>query len=378
MGFMVTEPLELLNWQRITVEESMPPEVQPACPSCGQLLTEFVRLAAADGHRAIRVGACYHCAYLGYLDRPTREWISRYYDRVWSHGAEKDTEALAAKKQKSNPARSAIERALAMLPDPRAAIVEIGSGYGTMLKFIRANGFLNLIGIESSRRRAEAATRATGFPILSGDFEAPAIQSELARRAPIRLLLAFHVLEHTYHPGEVLAACARLQKSGDLLVLGVPNVWGEPAMNILLFLPHLHSFSASSLAQLINRSGYEVVDSSFSNQAEVILIAKRTTMLVDSRTPARDYGSDLTIKFRRELCLDQPLDAGRTYRYFWSKDTATVFGLKPYHWYWRIQDRLAGRSGCRSLLVEPLADDVSIADLPFRVQFARNLFLCIK
>lgn len=383
-GFRILRPLELLNWRPIDIGASVPLESQTACPACAHTLTTLAVLAATP-ETAIRVGVCTTCGYAGYMDRPARTWISRYYAEVWTHGAEKDIAVLRKKQQPDNPASHAVRKALELLADRSRPILEIGSGYGTMLRFIRSRGFETVIGLESSRHRADTAARATGLPILSGDFESEAVQTELRKHAPFGLIASFHVLEHTYNPGEIIAAASRLQKPGDLLVLGVPNFAGEPAMNILLFLPHLHTFTAEALERLLHRFRYEIIAGNFSNAADLSVIARKISTPKTPKSAGNDYFTLAQKKFRRELALASLAPSGRPFdkdqghqRYFWSKKDPAQSGFGPYHWYWRISDHLRGRRNFRSLLVEPLAAGAAASPPPVQLRFRDQLFLCIK
>lgn len=372
-GFRILKPLELLNWRPIEIGASVPLESQTACPACANALTALAVLSLNSGP-AIRIGVCAACGYTGYRDRPARAWISRYYAEVWSHGAEKDIETLREKQQPDNASSRAVRKALEFLPDRSRPVLEIGSGYGTMLKFIRSRGFGTVIGLESSRRRAETARKATGLPVLSGDFESEAVQAELRKHAPFGLIASFHVLEHTYHPGEIIAAAGRVQEAGDLLVLGVPNFTGEPAMSILLFLPHLHSFTAEALERLLHRGGYTVIDRGFPDATDLTIIARKTSSPRSPQSGGSRSPALAQEKFRRELSLASLAPSGRQ-RYFWSKKDAAQSGIAPHRWHWRISDRLRGQNNFRSLLIEPLRQS---ADAPIAIEFDGTLFLCIK
>jgi hypothetical protein len=84
-----------------------------------------------------------------------------------------------------------------------------------------------------------------------------------------------HVLEHTYAPHEVFAAAASLQEPGAYLIVSVPNQEGEPSMGVLLFLPHLHSFTLTSLARLAARHGYEVADAKATTAKNLNVVFRR-------------------------------------------------------------------------------------------------------
>jgi SAM-dependent methyltransferase len=159
--------------------------------------------------------------------------------------------------------------------DRSQPVCEIGCGYSTSLRQLAAAGFTRLVGIEASRHRAEIAA-AAGFDVLTTPFEAPQTRAALRARGPFGLIFTFHALEHTYHPDAVFAAAADLQEPGGHLIVSVPNQEGEPSMGVLMFLPHLHSFTPASLARVAARCGYEVADASANTAKTLNMVFRRT------------------------------------------------------------------------------------------------------
>ena len=121
-------------------------------------------------------------------------------------------------------------------------------------------GFRRRSGLKPPHTARPRFRAGLGVCVLTGAFESAATQRELVARGPFSVILSNHVLEHTYHADEVIAAASRLQNEGDHLIIAVPNQEGEPPMGVLLFLPHLHSFTRASLERLGARYGYAVVD----------------------------------------------------------------------------------------------------------------------
>lgn len=375
VGFRIIRPLELLNWSAVAITPDIPFDSQASCPACQSKLEIAVVLKNGRETRRIRIGTCPMCGYTGYIDRPSRDWISTYYADIWTHSTGKDSSTPGRKTLKENSASRALNFALDALQDTTSAIAEIGCGYGSMLTRVRERGFNNIVGIESSRHRARLAATRTNFPILLGDFESETVMRELEARAPIKLFYSFHVLEHTYHPAEIVEKISALQGPGDLLLFGVPNLAGEPAMNILLFLPHLHTFTLSALRALLARNGYEVIDTRYTDRINLNVIARKLSGVVPRASqPKENYLDHVREKFVCELTLNS-LESRRAQRYFWSKKNAAQSGIEPYHSYWRIADRLWGRKSLRSILVAPLQ---KFSSSSIAIEFSDEIFLAIK
>jgi hypothetical protein len=77
--------------------------------------------------------------------------------------------------------------------------------------------------------------------------------------------VSFEVIEHVFDPAVFLHAASRLLRDGGLLVLTCPNGQGFDtatlgAASVAVDTEHVNLFNPSSLAALLVRSGYEVLD----------------------------------------------------------------------------------------------------------------------
>lgn len=264
-GFCIDDYCDLEGWKVVDLA-GVPMAQVAACPADETPLTPICALTSPERGMRVRVGCCPDCGHISYVDRPTREWIYGYYLDTWDSGSERSSEGMAAAADKAARAADATVHATVRLAqglplDRTRPVCEIGCGYGTSLRQLAASGFTRLAGIEPSRHRA-AITAAAGFDVLTTPFEAPETRDALRRRGPFGLIFTFHALEHTYHPDRVFAAASELQEPGAHLIVSVPNQEGEPSMGVLMFLPHLHSFTPASLARLAARFGYEVAETS--------------------------------------------------------------------------------------------------------------------
>ena len=265
--------------------------------------------------------------------------------------------------------------------DRSLAVCEIGCGFGVSLRQLASKGFTRLVGVEASRHRADVA-RSDGFDVLATPFEAAETRSALQQRGPFALIYAYHSLEHTYHPDSVFAAAAELQEPGGYLIVSIPHQQGEPSMGVLLFLPHLHSFTSASLARLAARYGYEVSDASASNAKNLNVVFRRTGTPVTTASSDGAYVRAVG-KFVSALELDRPRVGRR--RLWWSRrsdEAGQVWAGPPDvlgRWNWTRSLARIRRDGVRTMVVTNLRkrrrpDGAS----PVEIQFRGHIGLFVK
>jgi len=287
-GFCIDDYFDLEGWKVVDLA-GVPMAQVAACPADETPLTPICTLTSPERAMRVRVGCCPECGHISYMDRPTREWIYGYYRDIWDSASERSSgEGTAAAADKAARAADATVHATVRLAeglpiDRTLPVCEIGCGYGSSLRQLAASGFTRLVGIEPSRHRAEI-TASAGFDVLTTPFESPETRDALRSRGPFGLIFTFHALEHTCHPDRVFAAASELQEPGAHLIVSVPNQEGEPSMGVLMFLPHLHSFTPVSLARLAARFGYEVAETSANTAKTLNMVFTR--MRHPPRVPA--------------------------------------------------------------------------------------------
>ncbi len=246
------------------IESSVPLMVNPACPCDGN---DLLLLCALMGRAIIRVGCCDSCGYVGYIDKPTREWFDMFYRSVWDKA---DTKTAKEKPYVRGLHEAAVEDIVNCYKIAKnARILEMGSGYGNTLYHLKQLGYTDLAGVEPSSHRVESAKRGSTIPTIRAPFE------EAPLDAPYDLIYSFHVLEHVYDPAVVVKKCAALQPEGGYLVFVVPHK--ESVMTTLLFLPHLHRYTEYALSGLLTHAGYRVRKCVISDQEITIIAQKHKT-----------------------------------------------------------------------------------------------------
>jgi len=301
-GFEIKRFLDLKKWKILEIGPEMEIELQLKCPCCLRLLQTICSLINKKTSFYLRIGCCEGCGYVGYIDRPTRKWFINFYSDIWD--SSKNGKQIVIKK--TIPMSSKMFKLATSLPlNKNNNILDIGCGYGGLLKDFQEAGFNRVVGIESSKHRAEIAEKIRGLKILYGSFEDSSVQRLLKSSDPFALILSSHVLEHTYNPDEIIHKAAELQREGGYLILSLPNFIREPAMAVLMFLPHLHSFTLTAIEHLLAKNSYVITDSSLTTDREIVIVAKKMSQFNYTPRKRKDFLSIAIKKFKIELSLKE-------------------------------------------------------------------------
>ena len=255
----------------------VPMEQHEECDACKTKLSVFCIFVSRKDMTRMRLGICKTCGYMGYMDRPSKEWVDHFYTEEWDNAQLKNVYEEAPKikfgltKEQQDSAH--LVETLTM---PKGSVCDIGCGNGAVLEEFSQMGFGTLLGVESSRYRAQLARARFGYHIAVGNFEDKTVVDELIRHKPIDVMYSFHVMEHVYDPNKFLSVAAKLQHDGGYIILAMPDVEHEPCITTLFWLPHLHAYSRQALEKLLNTHGYEVVADNFSYNR--LMIAARKTV----------------------------------------------------------------------------------------------------
>ncbi len=360
MAFRIEQFLET-HVQRGVLLEEIPLESVDICACCADVLI-CRAVIRSDTSKQVRIGACRACGYVGYMDRPSRQWFESFYHDEWDEALRSDANPVRVFKK--SPLVDRIHRFLDQ--DTTKRIFEIGVGFGQLLKQLSDLGYGELYGLEHSRHRAEAASVYTGARIIHAPFGTSDADAKIIPLGPMDLVYSKSVMEHAFSPSDFLASAGRLQKDGGILMIAVPNVTHEPTMNTLLFLPHLHAFTRASLWLLAQRNGYEPQDVLVDGKG-IVLVAKKVS-LIDTRPVPVDFMKEALKpiwdeKWKKELALEGSRsgpsiywwtvdDAGRTGRITWFGKggfalwtAKLLFSSKLLVPFWRLFFNVAKRRG---------------------------------
>ena len=102
IGVKILKFLDLRGWKVLDWDKNIPVSEQTLCPADDEKLKTIATLVGYEGRQKLRVGCCDQCGYIGYIDRPTKEWISKFYFEDWAGAKERDIGEHVAK-LKSSP-----------------------------------------------------------------------------------------------------------------------------------------------------------------------------------------------------------------------------------------------------------------------------------
>jgi SAM-dependent methyltransferase len=132
----------------------------------------------------------------------------------------------------------------------KKSFLEIGCATGEMLTEALQRGWDEIKGIEIEPECCEIA-QSNGLPVVRASFENMEPLTEA-----FDLIFADNVIEHLMDPQQALLKCARMQTSGDCLILRLPDTQSEgPTLKLI---DHTYHFTRTSISTILSMSGYHV------------------------------------------------------------------------------------------------------------------------
>jgi SAM-dependent methyltransferase len=205
---------------------------------------------------ACRYFPCDGCALLAVHPVPSPVELDELYERAYSEQAEA-ARVLAAREELL---RSTARRRLEVVR--RHAVgtrwLEVGCSTGHFLEEASRAG-LDAAGLDISTGAVELARRK-GLKAQAGTLE------RLVTDGLYDVVAAFDVIEHVPDPGGFLRLARRCLRPGGLLALTTPDTRSLTCRLMgrawYFYIPHVHlfHFNRSNLGRLLERVGFEVLD----------------------------------------------------------------------------------------------------------------------
>lgn len=270
--------------QTLTEQEIRPAELMDRAriailTDVGRMLSrisEFVlvRCPACDADRprfryeknSLRYEECQECETLYINPRPSPEVLAWFYKgspnyAYWNEFIFPASEA--ARRQKIFVPR--VDRVLEICERygvPTKALIEVGAGFGTFCSEVQSRDvFERVVAVEPTPDLAQTC-RTRGLEVL----ESPVEQINLGEDELFDVAANFEVIEHLFDPASFVADMGKLLRPGGILVIACPNGKGfdvetlGPLSNTVDH-EHLNYFNPASLSALIERSGFETLES---------------------------------------------------------------------------------------------------------------------
>jgi SAM-dependent methyltransferase len=247
------------------------------CPICGQekaqpFHTGEDRLYGVEGE--FRLVQCEVCRLIYLNPRPVLPSIGHLYPDRYSQHQSFDRKQnrsrrfigtiLQQKRMKS------IERIRRLKRDDR--LLDVGCGTGLFLSVVRDHRNVQTTGVElddgvAVRCRTQQGLDVRGGTLLEQEFQNGAFD----------VVTMFQYFEHESQPLLVLRETRRILQPDGLLVIEVPNAGGVLARLFkgnwmgMEFPRHLVNYTPETLATMVRRGGFEVIEISFQPVAFLLL-----------------------------------------------------------------------------------------------------------
>jgi SAM-dependent methyltransferase len=234
------------------------------CSACGApALEPHLRVAGSPGSEGLipstnRFGTaladivrCRRCGHMQLEPMPGEAELTTAYADAASE------EYVAEEAGQRATARRALERIETYTPRP-GALLDLGCWVGFLLAEARDRGW-RTTGVEPSTF-ASARARALGLEVITADL----MDAELPAGAFDAVVMG-DVIEHLVEPQAALQRIASLTSPGGVLWLALPDAGSRVARAMgrrwWSVLPtHVQYFTRDSIATLLARSGYEVLE----------------------------------------------------------------------------------------------------------------------
>lgn len=232
------------------------------CRSCGGVAFRPHGIAQDfdTGTREYRLDRCAGCDLIRTEPCPSDDELAKSYHAAYYGGRREKFSAviehllIASSNWQAGTLAAQSRNATAEQSEPRRAL-DVGCGRGLLLNALHRRGF-DVLGVE---RPEFTGTTPDNIPLLRTTLETLELPPE-----QFDLIVFRHSLEHLSDPASVIQKAASLLKPGGILFVAVPNA---ASLQARLFrsawfhweLPrHLHHFTPTALAQLLEKQGFEV------------------------------------------------------------------------------------------------------------------------
>jgi len=240
---------------------------------------------------------CQDCSLVYLNPRLTAEEYKDYYNRLY----QKDRHNILDYKQAVErlERRDSYGRKIKHLDylqkfiNKNDRVLEIGSGWGTLLKVLKDKIGCQVTGVEISELAARVGNEHYGLNIINKTFE-NFIESELQQK--YNFIILHHVLEHFLDPAKVLEQIkSELLEDDGYLYLAVPNVASpDEALDRFFRVVHCYYFSPLTIYKMLQSRGFKIIDIIIDSQ-DIKLVAKKETA-EGSRIATDDYDKKYSIE----------------------------------------------------------------------------------
>jgi 2-polyprenyl-3-methyl-5-hydroxy-6-metoxy-1,4-benzoquinol methylase len=248
--------------------------VDVACPVDGK--TNTVWRFDKSGFRFVE---CTSCGTLFISPRPPAPRLAEFYSsarsfalfnsKIFPNSEDSRREFIFAPR-----ARSVVDLCQQHLVSAPETLLDIGAGFGTFCEEIqKLQFFKTVIAVEPSKDLAETC-RNKGLNVIEEMVEDLKVEAA-------DVVVSFELIEHLFSPESFLRACAQVLAEQGLLILTTPNIHGfdlkvlGPLSENVDGPEHLNYFHSQSLGLLLEKCGFEVIESLTPGKLDAELVRKK-------------------------------------------------------------------------------------------------------
>lgn len=235
--------------------------VQVDCPAC-----DSSSYRKKYGKYSLTFVECTNCGTIFTNPRPTEEILSHFYKHSLNYAYWNEYIFPASEETRRKKIFvPRVDKTLMFCQKYNIetnSLLEIGAGFGTYcLEAKSRNVFKRIVAVEPTPNLAETC-RKKGLEVIEDMIE----NINFSEDEKFDVLVSFEVIEHVFSPKDFVLNCGRFLKKNGLLILTCPNgrgfdflVLGEKCNS--LDHEHLNYFNPKSLGLLLEKCGFEVLES---------------------------------------------------------------------------------------------------------------------
>ena len=235
------------------------------CPYCSshKCKVDYDLTWKDDRFPKYQVASCADCKVGFVLPLPTQEELDHLYNSLQYHSEDRSTVNFAEADESVLAKRIEDDGKIIQKYEPHVpssgSVLDIGAGWGTLLKYFDNQGFATT-GLELSKPTSTFAREQLGLDIHNLPVER--INELLDQK--FDLITMRHVLEHFYYPRDVLTSVRERMTQDAKLIIEVPDYGSYDRKKFGTDWPafgpyHLWYFTRENLSRLMADTGFEIL-----------------------------------------------------------------------------------------------------------------------